>query len=211
MAADVSKHLDRAKRFLEKNRVEDAIGAYLAVLDEMPNIKKPRRRWATCTREWISRIGQRFTTDFFLTCSWNQSTNPRRPPFTTGFGAWAVGSRLNVSLDTPSCSRDRIILTKRLSSTARRRSCLQQRTATKTHCSAGSGLRNSIRKIYRGSFALRRRRNASARMRLRRERSCGPGSLLRRAEHRPTRCTFLAALPNLPPHNPSPLSLTPNL
>src|SRR6266478_6191371 len=36
MAADVSKHLDRAKRFLEKNRVEDAIGAYLAVLDEMP-------------------------------------------------------------------------------------------------------------------------------------------------------------------------------
>src|SRR5207302_281804 len=37
MAADVSKHLDRAKRFLEKNRVEDAIEAYLAVLDEMPH------------------------------------------------------------------------------------------------------------------------------------------------------------------------------
>src|SRR2546427_12985923 len=36
MAADVSKHLDRAKRFLEKTRVEDAIEAYLAVLDEMP-------------------------------------------------------------------------------------------------------------------------------------------------------------------------------
>ncbi len=36
MAADVSKHLDRAKRFLEKNRVEDAIEAYLAVIDEMP-------------------------------------------------------------------------------------------------------------------------------------------------------------------------------
>src|SRR6267142_2069655 len=36
MAADVSKHLDRAKRFLEKNRVEDAIEAYLAVLDEAP-------------------------------------------------------------------------------------------------------------------------------------------------------------------------------
>jgi diguanylate cyclase (GGDEF)-like protein len=37
MAADVSKHLDRAKRFLEKNRVEDAIEAYLAVLDEAPS------------------------------------------------------------------------------------------------------------------------------------------------------------------------------
>ena len=36
MAADVSKNLDRAKRFLEKNRVEDAIEAYLAVLDESP-------------------------------------------------------------------------------------------------------------------------------------------------------------------------------
>src|SRR3984893_1397400 len=36
MTADVSKHLDRAKRFLEKNRVEDAISAYLAVLGEAP-------------------------------------------------------------------------------------------------------------------------------------------------------------------------------
>jgi diguanylate cyclase (GGDEF)-like protein len=36
MAGDVNKHLDRAKRFLEKNRVEDAIEAYLAVLDEAP-------------------------------------------------------------------------------------------------------------------------------------------------------------------------------
>ncbi|HKW35328.1 MAG TPA: diguanylate cyclase [Candidatus Acidoferrum sp.] len=36
MAADVNKHLERAKRFLEKNRVEDAIQAYLTVLDEAP-------------------------------------------------------------------------------------------------------------------------------------------------------------------------------
>lgn len=36
MAGDVNKHLERAKRFLEKNRVEDAIQAYLAVLDEAP-------------------------------------------------------------------------------------------------------------------------------------------------------------------------------
>src|SRR5579862_1669519 len=36
MAADVSKHLERAKRFLEKNRVEDAIEAYLAVLGDAP-------------------------------------------------------------------------------------------------------------------------------------------------------------------------------
>jgi len=36
MAVDVSKHLDRAKRFLEKNRVEDAIAAYKAVLLDAP-------------------------------------------------------------------------------------------------------------------------------------------------------------------------------
>jgi diguanylate cyclase (GGDEF)-like protein len=35
--ADVSKHLDRAKKFLEKNRVEDAIEAYLSVLEEVPS------------------------------------------------------------------------------------------------------------------------------------------------------------------------------
>jgi diguanylate cyclase (GGDEF)-like protein len=36
MAADVSKHLERAKKFLEKNRVEEAIEAYLAALDGAP-------------------------------------------------------------------------------------------------------------------------------------------------------------------------------
>jgi diguanylate cyclase (GGDEF)-like protein len=36
MAAELTKNLDRAKRFLEKNRVEDAIEAYLLVLDEAP-------------------------------------------------------------------------------------------------------------------------------------------------------------------------------
>jgi diguanylate cyclase (GGDEF)-like protein len=36
MASEIIKHLDRAKRFLEKNRVEDAIEAYLAVIDEAP-------------------------------------------------------------------------------------------------------------------------------------------------------------------------------
>src|SRR5271165_1228840 len=36
MASDVNKHLERAKKFLEKNRVEDAIEAYLAVLEEAP-------------------------------------------------------------------------------------------------------------------------------------------------------------------------------
>jgi diguanylate cyclase (GGDEF)-like protein len=36
MAADVNKNLERAKKFLEKNRFEDAIEAYLAVIQEAP-------------------------------------------------------------------------------------------------------------------------------------------------------------------------------
>jgi diguanylate cyclase (GGDEF)-like protein len=36
MAADVNKNLERAKKFLEKNRVEDAIEAYLSVLEGAP-------------------------------------------------------------------------------------------------------------------------------------------------------------------------------
>src|ERR1700739_4434981 len=36
MDADISKHLERARRFLEKNRVEDAIEAYLAVIEAAP-------------------------------------------------------------------------------------------------------------------------------------------------------------------------------
>ncbi len=35
--ADVNKQLERAKKFLEKNRTEDAIDAYLAVLEEAPS------------------------------------------------------------------------------------------------------------------------------------------------------------------------------
>jgi diguanylate cyclase (GGDEF)-like protein len=37
MAADVNKLLDRAKKYLEKNRVEDAIDAYQSVLQEAPS------------------------------------------------------------------------------------------------------------------------------------------------------------------------------
>jgi hypothetical protein len=53
MAADISKHLDRAKRFLEKNRVEDAIEAYLAVI---------------CMRGWSSQTAPRFITGYCSIC-----------------------------------------------------------------------------------------------------------------------------------------------
>src|SRR5262249_48003271 len=37
MATDVIKNLDRAKKLLERNRIEDAIEAYIAVLHDAPN------------------------------------------------------------------------------------------------------------------------------------------------------------------------------
>ena len=55
MAADVSKHLDRAKRFLEKNRVEDAIEAYLAVLDEAPQHQEATQALEISMRGWINK------------------------------------------------------------------------------------------------------------------------------------------------------------
>ena len=64
MAVDVSKHLDRAKRFLEKNRVEDAIAAYKAVLDEAPQHQEATQalgdlyaRAATRVTDWAARDG----------------------------------------------------------------------------------------------------------------------------------------------------------
>ena len=36
MAVDISKQLDRAKRYLEKNKVDDAIEAYQEILGEAP-------------------------------------------------------------------------------------------------------------------------------------------------------------------------------
>jgi diguanylate cyclase (GGDEF)-like protein len=36
MAVDVSKHLDRAQRYLEKNKIEDAIEAYQSILRDLP-------------------------------------------------------------------------------------------------------------------------------------------------------------------------------
>src|SRR2546430_1833089 len=57
MAADVNKHLERAKRFLEKNSVEDAIQAYLEVLDEAPQHQEAtrseeRRVGKECRSRW---------------------------------------------------------------------------------------------------------------------------------------------------------------
>ncbi len=68
MAADLNKNLDRAKRFLEKNRVEDAIEAYLAVLDEAPQHQEATQRWGICTRGWSNRSARRCITACCSTC-----------------------------------------------------------------------------------------------------------------------------------------------
>ena len=49
--ADVNKHLDRAKKFLEKNRVEDAIEAYLSVLEEVPSHMEATQALGVARRE----------------------------------------------------------------------------------------------------------------------------------------------------------------
>ena len=55
MAADVSKNLERAKKFLEKNRVEDAIEAYLSVLEGAPQHLEATQALGTFTHDSTSR------------------------------------------------------------------------------------------------------------------------------------------------------------
>ncbi len=159
--------------------------------------RKPRRRSAISTRGWIKRTARRFITVCCLICSSIPRTRRKRWPFTTGSCALAgASSRPNALLATPSCSKSKIIPTKPSSSTPRLRSCSRRRTATRTRSFAGSGSRSLTRKTYRGSSGLRRGPNASARMPLPLGRSCGLGSLLRRAAPPPMRCKFLAARTN---------------
>jgi len=68
MAVDVSKQLERAKKFLEKNRVEDAIEAYLACLTGLAGTWRRPRHWEICTRGWSSRTARRSITATCLTC-----------------------------------------------------------------------------------------------------------------------------------------------
>ena len=52
---DVNKQLERAKKFLEKNRIEDAIDAYLAVLEDAPVHPEATQALAISTRARNSR------------------------------------------------------------------------------------------------------------------------------------------------------------
>ena len=127
MASDIHKHLDRAKRFLEKNRVEDAIEAYLAVIDEAPRIRKRRRRWGICTRGWNSRTARRCTTECCSICWWSLGTRSRRWRSTTGScGLRRCNSRPSALRVTRFCNRSRIDLKRRSSSTRRRRRRLRR-------------------------------------------------------------------------------------
>ncbi|HYA98527.1 MAG TPA: diguanylate cyclase [Methylomirabilota bacterium] len=54
MAADVIKNLDRAKKLLERNRIEDAIEAYLGVLNDAPNHQEATQALG----DLYARIGQ---------------------------------------------------------------------------------------------------------------------------------------------------------
>jgi hypothetical protein len=80
MAGDVSKHLERAKRFLEKNRVEDAIEAYLAVLDEAPQHQEATQALG----DLYARMDQPDVAHIF----------GFRDPVTTGVAAWCRIARV---------------------------------------------------------------------------------------------------------------------
>ena len=140
MAADVSKHLDRAKRFLEKNRVEDAIEAYLAVLDAAPQHQEATQALGDlyARMDQPDRAADYYGLLFDLldraerrnqSAGDLQSFSSHRPQ--------APAARTHRAL-TPFCSRNRIASTKPSSNTAKLRKSLTRPAAPKTPCFAGN-------------------------------------------------------------------------
>jgi tetratricopeptide (TPR) repeat protein len=143
MAADVSKQLERAKKFLEKNRVEDAIEAYLGVLELSPQ-----------HTEASQALG-----DLYL-----RQDQPERAAVYYGYlfdllvepkdetKALAIFNRfLKNSQSTHSCNRSKTIPTKRWNNIPRLRKCSRILAAARTRCSAGNVPRNSTLTICRVS------------------------------------------------------------
>jgi len=106
MASDVNKHLERAKKFLEKNAWRtpsrrtwrSGRGAVHA---------EHRRRWAISIRAWTSQTARPFTMATCLTCSSSQGRNQgtgHLQPLSAPFPAPQSPNALRV---TPSCSRSK--------------------------------------------------------------------------------------------------------
>jgi len=148
MASDVNKHLERAKKFLEKNRVEDAIEAYLAVLDEAPlhaeasqalgdlytRVDQPDRAAVYYGHLFDLLVEPRDETKALAIYNRFLRHSPRR-------------SRPNALRVTPSCSRSKTGRKKPSSNTAKPRNSSAKRAGARTRCFAGSAPRNSIRTI----------------------------------------------------------------
>jgi len=123
MAGDVSKHLERAKRFLEKNRVEDAIEAYLAVLGEAPQHQEATQALG----DLYARMDQPERAAVYYGMLFDLLVDPKDET-----KALAIYNRFCVRIQeccypsasraTPSCSKNKIIPTKRSSSTPKRQS-----------------------------------------------------------------------------------------
>src|ERR1700674_5872964 len=73
MSVDIVKQLERAKRFIEKNRFEDAIEAYLAVLGEVPNHLESIHSVA----DLYARLNQPDLTAIYYGMLFDRLANPR--------------------------------------------------------------------------------------------------------------------------------------
>src|SRR6267142_794051 len=132
MAADVSKQLERAKKFLEKNRVEDAIEAYLAVLDGSPqHLEASQALGDLYTRlEQPDRAAVYYGHLFDLLIDPKDETK-----------ALAIYNRF--------LRKSRIAVKRPSSNTQKRRRCSPKPDAGKMRCSAGNAPRNWTRRNFR--------------------------------------------------------------
>src|SRR6202008_1597778 len=138
MAADVNKHLDRAKRFLEKTRVEEAIQAYLSVLDEAPQHQEATQALGDlyARMEQPDRAAVYYGLLFDLLLSRAMKSKHWRSTIVS-CDLPQVSNRRNASRVTPSCSKSRIASTKPSSNTAKPPKCLTRPAAPRMRCFVG--------------------------------------------------------------------------
>jgi tetratricopeptide (TPR) repeat protein len=159
MAVDVSKHLDRAKRCLEKNRVEEAIEAYQTVLNEAPNHQEATQALG----DLYARLEKPDRAAFYYGLLFDLLVEGRDE--TKALAIYNRFLRPSSAQHPPErIARYAFLLQK------------QKRGAKKTPSSALSASRSSILKIFRGSCAWRKARRASARMPSPCARFCARGS-----------------------------------
>ena len=155
MSVDIVKQLDRAKRYVEKNRLDDAIEAYQSVLTTFPN-----------HLESIQSLGDLYTLQnrpdraaFYYGMLFDRFTAPREEAESAG-SLHAISEAASAAAGTRGairdcCCRNRTAPKKPSSNSRRRPWRLNSAAKAKRRWRVSCASRNSIRRIANGTSPWR--------------------------------------------------------